>query len=102
MYSGVHGFKGDEESRQSGVVKNFPARHRNGHIFSVSVQITELRVGSVALFRCVAQKVDIDIEVVLTISSQGVIQSCNRNFVVPLFGYSAKEILGTKIYGLSM
>ncbi|KAL6051393.1 MAP/microtubule affinity-regulating kinase 4 [Balamuthia mandrillaris] len=80
-----------------GRTRNVPAQHKNGTVFPVSLQVTKLQVGVVELFKGRVDKVDTSCEAVFTINKQGIIVSCNRNFVNPLFGYSDQELMGRHI-----
>lgn len=77
--------------------RNVPARHKNGTVFPVSLQVTKLKVGVVELFKGRVEKVDTEMEAVFTLDKHGKIVSCNRNFVAPLFGYTDTELIGKHI-----
>jgi PAS domain S-box-containing protein len=77
--------------------RNVPARHKNGTVFPVSLQVTKLKVGVVELFKGRVEKVDTEMEAVFTLDKRGIIVSCNRNFVAPLFGYTDTELIGKHI-----
>jgi len=79
-----------------GKVRNVPARHKDGHVFPISLQVEQLKVGPILLFRGKIEKVQ-TIEAVFTIDDNGIIVSCNQNFVLPLFGYTTPELLGQNI-----
>jgi len=79
-----------------GKVRNVGARHKSGSVFPISLQVEQLKVGSITLFRGKIEKVDL-MEAVFTIDEEGKIVSCNQNFVRALFGYSNTELLGKSI-----
>jgi len=79
-----------------GKVRNVGARHKNGSVFPICLQVEQLKVGSIMLFRGKIEKVDL-MEAVFTIDDSGKIVSCNHNFVQSLFGYTNTELLGQSI-----
>lgn len=79
-----------------GRVRNVAAKHKNGTVFPISLQVEQLKVGAIQLFRAKIEKVEL-MEAVFTIDENGVIVSCNQNFVLPMFGYTNTELLGKNI-----
>jgi len=79
-----------------GKVRNVAAMHKSGTVFPISLQVEQLKVGSIMLFRGKIEKVDL-MEAMFTIDDSGTIVSCNQNFTQPLFGYSNAELLGKPI-----
>eukprot|EP00027_Filamoeba_sp_ATCC50430_P011920 CAMPEP_0168565058 /NCGR_PEP_ID=MMETSP0413-20121227/13601_1 /TAXON_ID=136452 /ORGANISM="Filamoeba nolandi, Strain NC-AS-23-1" /LENGTH=717 /DNA_ID=CAMNT_0008596821 /DNA_START=116 /DNA_END=2266 /DNA_ORIENTATION=+ len=79
-----------------GKVRNVPARHKQGNVFPISLQVEPIKVGPITLFRGKIEKVN-EMEAVFLIDGDGLIKSCNQNFVVSLFGYSANELIGENI-----
>jgi len=79
-----------------GKVRNVAARHKGGNVFPISLQVEQLKVGSIILFRGKIEKVEL-MEAVFTIDESGKIVSCNQNFVQALFGYSNSELMGKPI-----
>ncbi len=77
--------------------RNVPARHKDGTVFPVSLQVTKLKVGVVELFKGRVDKVDTEMEAVFTLDRRGYIISCNKNFVTPLFGFTDVELVGKHI-----
>lgn len=53
-------------------------------------------MGPVDLFRGKLEKID-SMEAMFTLNDAGTIVSCNRNFVVPLFGYITEELVNQSI-----
>ena len=80
-----------------GHTRNVPAKHKNGTVFPICLQVTKLKVGVVDLFKGRVERVCNDCEAVFALSKQGTIVSCNKNFVTPLFGYSDTELIGKHI-----
>lgn len=79
-----------------GKVRNVAGKHRNGTVFPISLQVEQLKIGNIHLFRGKVEKVD-TMENVFTFSKTGEILSCNQNFVQALCGYTSKEIIGKHI-----
>jgi PAS domain S-box-containing protein len=79
-----------------GQVRNVPARHKNGNMFPISLQVEHVKMGNIELFRGKLEKVDM-MEAVFSIDDEGTIVSCNHNFVLPLFGYTTSELIGKNI-----
>jgi len=79
-----------------GKVRNVAAMHKSGTVFPISLQVEQLKVGSIMLFRGKIEKVDL-MEAMFTIDASGIIVSCNQNFTQPLFGYSSSELMGKPI-----
>jgi len=79
-----------------GKVRNVAAIHKSGTVFPISLQVEQLKVGSIMLFRGKIEKVDL-MEAMFTIDDTGVVVSCNQNFTQPLFGYSSSELIGKPI-----
>lgn len=83
--------------RAIGHIRNVAAKHKNGTVFPISLQVEELRIGNgVLLFRGRMEAVDTT-EVMFTIDENGTIVSCNQNFVQSLCGYSSNELVGNNI-----
>lgn len=84
------------EAKVIGKVRNVPAKHKNGTVFPVSLQVEHVKMGNIELFRGKIEKVE-SMEAVFSIDDTGVIVSCNHNFVLPLFGYTSGELVGQNI-----
>lgn len=79
-----------------GKVRNVAGRHSNGTVFPISLQVEQLKIGQLTLFRGKIEKVE-SMEAVFTIDEKGTIINCNKNFVTPLFGYEPQDLLGKSI-----
>jgi PAS domain S-box-containing protein len=80
-----------------GKVRNLVAKHKNGVVFPICLQVHRIKVGLIELFRGRIERLDTDIEAVFTLNDEGYIVSCNKTFVVPFFGYSDEELIGQHI-----
>jgi PAS domain S-box-containing protein len=84
------------EAKVIGKVRNVPAKHKNGTVFPVSLQVEHVQMGNIELFRGKIEKVEF-MEAMFSIDDAGIIVSCNHNFVLPLFGYTSNELVGQNI-----
>jgi tRNA A-37 threonylcarbamoyl transferase component Bud32/PAS domain-containing protein len=84
------------EAKVIGKVRNVAAKHKNGTVFPVSLQVEQLKIGNINLFRGKIEKVE-TMEAVFTIDDTGTIVSCNMNYVEPLCGYSNHDLMGKNI-----
>jgi PAS domain S-box-containing protein len=92
----LRSYLGGAAAKVIGKVRNVAAMHKSGNVFPISLQVEQLKVGSIILFRGKIEKVDL-MEAMFTIDENGVIVSCNQNFTQPLFGYSNAELIGKPI-----
>lgn len=76
-----------------GKFRNVAGKHKSGYVFPISLEVEHLHLGNISLFQGKIKKVD-SMEAVFTIDEDGIIVSCNQNFVQPLFGYSSSELIG--------
>lgn len=83
-----------------GTVRNVPAQHKDSTIFPISLQVQQVKYGDTILFMGKVDIVNPENELVFTLSENGMISSCNQNFVQPLMGYTASELRGTHIRDL--
>jgi len=83
-----------------GRVRNVPARHKSGLVFPVSLRVDHICKPGVEMYRACVEKVDTYLEAVFTVNDQGVIESCNHNFVMPLFGYDPRDLVGQPLHML--
>jgi len=79
-----------------GKVRNVPGKHANGTVFPVCLQVEQLKIGNITLFRGKMEKVDL-MEAMFSVDDSGKIVHCNKNFVTPMFGYEPSELLGQHI-----
>jgi hypothetical protein len=63
----------------------------------VCLQINRMKMGVVEFFRARVERVEEETIAVFTLNDSGIILSCNRNFVLPLFGYKSAELRGQHI-----
>ena len=75
-----------------GTVRNVPAQHKDGHIFPICLQVQRIQIDGVTFFRGKVDRVNSENELVFTLDENGVVLSCNHNFVMPLMGYTAEEL----------
>jgi len=66
-------------------------------VFPVCLQINRMKMGVVEFFRARVERVEEETIAVFTLNDSGIILSCNRNFVLPLFGYKSAELRGQHI-----
>ncbi len=92
----IQNFLKEGKPKVIGHVRSVSARHKNGMTFPVSVQVEHVKMGNIELFRGKIERVD-TMEAVFTIDEEGTIVSCNQNFVLPMFGYSNRELTGRNI-----
>eukprot|EP01102_Stenamoeba_stenopodia_P006776 TRINITY_DN188_c0_g1_i1.p1 TRINITY_DN188_c0_g1~~TRINITY_DN188_c0_g1_i1.p1 ORF type:complete len:647 (+),score=97.16 TRINITY_DN188_c0_g1_i1:124-2064(+) len=85
------------EQKVIGKIRNLVAKHKNGVVFPISLQVFQIKIGVVDLFRARIDRLDTDIEAVFTLNEEGIISSCNKNFVLPFFGYTDVELIGQHI-----
>jgi len=80
-----------------GHVRNVPAKHKNGTVFPICLQVNKVKIGEMELLRATIDRINLDIEAMFTLDESGVIESTNRNFILSLFGYENNELVGKNI-----
>ena len=80
-----------------GKVRNVGALHKMGTTFAICLRVKKVDVGAMSLFRAQIDVINDEMEAVFTIDKDGIIENCNKNFTLPLFGYTSEELNGKHI-----
>jgi PAS domain S-box-containing protein len=79
-----------------GKIRNLHARHKDGSIFPISLELNEKTEGGKCVFVAAITQITEQLEAHVTIDTKGIIRSLNRNLWVT-FGYTEEELLGKNI-----
>jgi PAS domain S-box-containing protein len=80
-----------------GLVRNLPARHKNGNVFPICLRVESFFVDGEEFFKASIEEVQLDQEVVFSLNQSGTILSCNKTFIRPLTGYTDNELINRHI-----
>ena len=85
------------DAKVIGKVRSVAGRHKSGVTHPISLQVEEEVIGNIRLFKGRIDKVDTSVDAFFTLTADGIIDSCNHNFVKQLFGYASTELIGRHI-----